>query len=85
MKQPSVYFRGRIVEAAFELVKEVGWKSVTTRASAKKLGSSTMLIYSHLQSVGELEKELRFKARELQKSYQQYPYIEHVLLNLAYG
>lgn len=85
MKQPSIYSREKIVEAAFELVRKVGWESVTTRNIAKKLGSSTMPIYSHVQSVGELEKELRFKARELQKSYQQYPYTEHVLLNLAYG
>ncbi len=85
MKQPSIYYREKIVEAAFELVRKVGWESVTTRNIAKKLGSSTMPIYSHVQSVGELEKELRFKARELQKSYQQYPYTEHVLLNLAYG
>jgi len=85
MKQPSVYSRSMIVDTAFELIREEGWGAVTTRAIAKKMGSSTMPIYSHVQSVEELKKELRIKARELQKSYQQHPYTEHVLLNLAYG
>ncbi len=85
MSQPSVYSRLQVVEAAFELVREKGWSVVTTRAIAKKLGSSTMPIYSHVQSVEELERELREKARELQQKFQRYPYTEHALLNLAFG
>lgn len=85
MGQPTVYSRDQVIDAAFELVREKGWTAVTTRAIAKKLGSSTMPIYSHVQSVDELEKELRNKARQLQKSFQQYPYTEHALLNLAFG
>ncbi len=85
MRQPSVYSREQIVGAAIELVREKGWSKVTTRALAQKLGSSTMPIYSHVRSVKELEKELRIKAREIQRSYQQRSYSEHVLLNLAFG
>jgi len=85
MIQPSVYSREQVIDAAFELVREKGWNAVTTRAIAKKLGSSTMPIYSHVQSVEELERELRVKARELQKKFQKYPYTEHALLNLAFG
>ena len=85
MRQPSVYSREQIVDAALELVREEGWSKVTTRAIAQKIGSSTMPIYSHVRSVKELEKELRVKAREIQKSFQQHPYSEHVLLNLAFG
>ncbi|MDW7738936.1 MAG: TetR/AcrR family transcriptional regulator [Bacillota bacterium] len=85
MIQPSVYSRSQIVDAAYELIREEGWSSVSTRAIAKKLGSSTMPIYSHVRSVGELEKELRIKARKLLQEYQQRKYTEHVLLNLAFG
>jgi len=85
MSQPSVYSRDQIIDVAFDLVREKGWPAVTTRAIAKNLGSSTMPIYSHVQSVDELEKELRIKARQLQKSFQQHPYTEHALLNLAFG
>ncbi len=85
MKQPSVYSREQIIDAAFELVREAGWSKVTTRAIAKKLGSSTMPIYSHVSSIEELEKELRLKARDQLKAYQREKYSEHVLLNLAFG
>lgn len=85
MKQPSVYSYEQIINAAFELTRELGWQSVTTRAIANKMGSSTMPIYSHLKSVEELEKELRAKANSMLKEYQQRPYTEHTLLNLAFG
>lgn len=58
---------------------------VTTRAIANKIGCSTMPIYSHVNSVDELEKALLQKARELLKEFQQHRYTEHVLLNLAFG
>lgn len=85
MRQPSVYSREQIVDAAIEHVREKGWSKVTTRSLAQRLGSSTMPIYSHVRSVKELEKELRSKAREIQRGYQQRSYSEHVLLNLAFG
>ncbi len=85
MKQPSVYSREQIMEAAFELVRENGWSAVSTRAIAKKIGSSTMPIYSHVNSVEELEIELQTKARNMLKTYQLRQYTEHALLNLAFG
>ena len=85
MKQPSVYSYEQIINAAFELIREHGWQGVTTRAIAKRLGSSTMPIYSHVKSVEELEKELRVKASSMLKEFQQRPYTEHTLLNLAFG
>lgn len=85
LKQPSVYSYEQIVNAAFELTRERGWQGVTTRAIAKKLGSSTMPIYSHVKSVEELEKELQTRASILLKEFQQRPYTEHTLLNLAFG
>jgi len=85
LKQPSVYSQSLIIDAAFELIREQGWSGVSTRAIAKKLGSSTMPIYSHVRSVDELEKELLLKARNLLKEFQQRPYTEYALLNLAFG
>ncbi len=85
MKQPSVYSRYQIIETAFQLIREQGWSAVSVRAIAKKLGSSTMPIYSHMRSLEELENELRSKAQELLKKFQQRHYTEHALLNLAFG
>ncbi len=85
LKQPSVYSYEQIINTAFELTREQGWRGVTTRAIAKRLGSSTMPIYSHLKSVEELENKLQSKASSLLKKFQQRPYTEHALLNLAFG
>ena len=85
MKKPSVYKKEQIIEAAFELLRGKGWDMVTARAIAKRLGSSTMPIYSHVRSVDELILPIRDRAKKLLKKYQQYPYTEYVLLNLAFG
>ncbi|MDO9533856.1 MAG: TetR/AcrR family transcriptional regulator [Bacillota bacterium] len=85
MKQPSVYSQSQIFDATFELIREQGWSGISTRAIAKKLGSSTMPIYSHVRSVEELEKELLTRSRSLLKDFQERPYTEHALLNLAFG
>jgi len=83
--QPSVYSRDQIIETAFQLIREQGWSAFSVRAIAKKLGSSTMPVYSHMRSLEELENELCSKAQELMKEFQQRQYTEHVLLNLAFG
>ena len=85
MIQPSVYSRNQIIETTFQLIREQGWSAVSVRAIAKKLGSSTMPIYSHMGSLEELENELRRKAQERLKEFQQRQYTEHALLNLAFG
>lgn len=85
MMQPSVYSHSQVIDAAFDLLREKGWSGVSTRAIAKKLGSSTMPIYSHVRSVDELEKELHIKGHGLLKEFQQRQYTEHALLNMAFG
>ncbi len=85
MKQPSVYSFEQILDAALTLIREKGWEGVSARAIAKEMGSSTMPIYSRVKSVDDLEKDLRKKARELLRGYQQRQYTEHALLNLAFG
>lgn len=85
MIHPSVYSREKVVEAALELIREEGWQGVSVRAIARRLGSSTMPIYSHAKSIEELEKDLKTKARVLLKEYQHRPYTEFALLNLAFG
>lgn len=85
MKQPSVYSHEQIIEAAVDLIRETGWSSVTARAIAGKLGSSTMPIYSNVKSMEDLGKEVWKKARQLLIQYQQQQYTDFVLLNLAFG
>ncbi len=85
MKQPSVYTRENIIDAAVELIREEGWPRVTTRKIATQMGASTMPIYSHVKSVEELEGELRAKVRNMLKDFQLRSYTDQPLLNLAFG
>lgn len=85
MNPPSMYTYTQIVDAAFDLLKEEGWDAVSTRAIARRLGSSTMPIYSNVSSVEELESALRERARNLLREYQGRQYTEEVLLNVAFG
>ena len=85
MKQPSVYTRGNIIDAAVELIRKEGWLRVTTRKIAAQMGASTMPIYSHVKSVDELEHELRAKVRSMLKDFQLRSYTDQPLLNLAFG
>jgi AcrR family transcriptional regulator len=85
MIQPSVFSRDQIIDAAFELIRERGWQEVSTRAIAKKMGCSTMPIYSHMRSVRDLKEELLKKGRRLMKEYQTRSHSKEPLLNLAVG
>ena len=85
MTQPVTYTRDRVVGAAFEIIREDGWSAVSARSIAKRLGSSTMPIYSQLKSIGEVEQELRVKARALLRDFQRRPWTESRLQNLAFG
>lgn len=83
--QPSVYSYENIIEAALEILREEGWRAVTTRAIAKKIGSSTMPIYSRVKSVDDLEKDVRVRVREILKEYQRRTVTPDTLLNVAFG
>ena len=85
MKQPSVYTRENIIDAAIALIREQGWAQVTTRRIARRMGSSTMPIYSHVKSVDELEHEIRARVRSMLKEFQLRSYTDQPLLNLAFG
>jgi AcrR family transcriptional regulator len=74
-----------VIEAAFELIREQGWSSVSARSIAKRLGSSTMPIYSQLRSIAEVERALQRRARALLLDFQKRPWTEEPLLNTAFG
>jgi AcrR family transcriptional regulator len=83
--QPTTYTREKVVRAAFDLIRERGWSSVSVRSIAKRLGSSTMPIYSQLRSIAEVERALRNRARALLRDFQKRSWTEDALLNMAFG
>jgi AcrR family transcriptional regulator len=83
--QRMTFTREMIVAAAFALTRELGWRNVSARTIAQRLGSSTMPLYSSLKSMEELEKEVRGEAEELMHDYQRRSYSAETLLNSAIG
>jgi AcrR family transcriptional regulator len=85
MTQRAFFTKEAIVEAAFALTREKGWSGVTARNIAKKLGSSTMPIYSSMKSMDEIEVEVKARAEQLMLDYQKREYTANSALNLAVG
>ena len=59
------FTKEQIIEAAFNIARRKGLKSLTTRSLAEELGASVRPIYSFFKSMEELEEELVKKAVEL--------------------
>ena len=85
MTQKISFTKEAIIEAAFTLAREKGWSSVTARNIAKKLGSSTMPIYSSMKSMDEIEGEVRVRAEALLLDFQRRTYTGDVPLDQAVG
>jgi AcrR family transcriptional regulator len=83
--QKVSFTKEMVVDAAFELTREIGWESVTARNIARKLGSSTMPIYSTVKSIEEIEMEVMEKALALMVEYQKKPFTPDPMINLAVG
>jgi AcrR family transcriptional regulator len=79
------YTREAIIDAAFSLTRENGWAAVTARSIAKKLGSSTMPLYSSTRSMEEIEGEVRRKAESLLLDFQRRSYTGDAPLDQAVG
>lgn len=59
------FTKKQIIEAAFALVREKGWHTLSTRTLADRLGASAKPIYSFFKSMDDLEEELVKKAVDL--------------------
>jgi AcrR family transcriptional regulator len=85
MTQKTFFTKEAILEAAFTLTREEGWGGVTARNIAKKLGSSTMPIYSSMKSMDEIESEVRSRAEALMLDFQKQRYTGEPPLDMAVG
>jgi AcrR family transcriptional regulator len=85
MTQKTFFTKEAIVEAAFTLTREEGWPAVTARSIARKLGSSTMPIYSSMKSMEEIAAEVRERAEALLLEFQGRNYGGEGSLGMAVG
>lgn len=74
-----------VVTAALELVRENGLTGLSAPEVARKMGSSTMPIYSHFKNMQALEDEVVRKAWKLVLEYQTEPYTGDVWIDQAIG
>ncbi len=74
-----------IIKAAFAISREHGAENCSARAIAGKLQSSTMPIYSSLNSMKELEEEVVKRAIDLLISYQTKDRTGDVFLDMGIG
>lgn len=83
---PKVKFeKESIVNAAYEIVRKKGWQGLSARSIAEELKSSTRPIYSHLESMNNLEEEVVKKAMELLEEYIRTPRTGDKWLDHGYG
>jgi AcrR family transcriptional regulator len=85
LTQKAFFTKEVIVEAAFTITREQGWAGVTARNIAKKLGSSTMPIYSSMKSMEEIEAEVKARAEQLLLDFQKKDYGGDAPMNMAMG
>lgn len=79
------FSRDEILESAYEILNNENLKEVTARNVAKKLGVSTIAIYSAFKSMDELKNELSKKAKTKLFEYTKRDYTDLSLLNIGIG
>lgn len=69
MPKKTKYTRMAVIEAGLEQLKESGWEGLTPKSVAKKLGASTMPIFSHFATMDEFRVAILDRAWEMHKEY----------------
>lgn len=73
MPPKTKFKKEKIIDIAFEYVRQNGWNGLTVRYLAEKLNSSTMPIYSCFKSMRHLENEVVKRAMDLCFEYLKTP------------
>ena len=94
MPNTPKYTREDIIDAGINQFKDKGWEGLTPQKVAKKLGASTMPIYSHFANMDDFKKELINRAWMMMETYDRSsysgdPWVDHgvgyVLFARDYG
>ena len=85
MPRKTKYSAEDVVMAAFELVREKGLAGLSAPAVAKKMGCSTMPIYSHFKNMQALEDEVVKKIWKLSREYKAKTYSGDVWIDQGIG
>ncbi|MGD8963289.1 MAG: TetR/AcrR family transcriptional regulator [Desulfobacterales bacterium] len=85
MPRKTQFTAENVVTAAFELVREKGLAGLSAPAVAKKMGCSTMPIYSHFENMQALEDAVVEKSWDLVMHYQSKEYTGDTWIDQAVG
>ncbi len=85
MPPKTKFPKSQILQAAFEVVREQGMASLSTRAVAKKLHCSTMPVYTCLKSKKNLEDTIAARALEILLEYETTPRTGDTFIDMGLG
>jgi len=74
-----------IINAAFAVIRRLGWEKCSARTIAQELGSSTMPIYSGLKSMKNLDDEIAKLASDVLIGYQTKKWTGYGFLDMGVG
>jgi len=85
MPRKSQFTAEEIVEAAYTLARENGWEGLSVTAVAKRIGSSTMPIYSYFENLEKLKDAVAVKAWHLLMEFETRHYTGDVWVDQSMG
>lgn len=85
MPPKAIFSDKEVLNAALDVIRAEGMKSLTARNVADKLNSSTAPVYSYFSSMNDLKLAALRSAKELLLEYCGKPYTERVFLNVGLG
>lgn len=69
MPKKTKFTKATVIEAGLKQLKESGWEGLTPKSVAKKLGASTMPIFSHFATMNDFKIAIMDRAWEIIAEY----------------
>jgi len=85
MPPKQTFTKDKIVDAALTLMRREGFDKLTARGIAKELGSSTMPVYSTIESMEKLKELIFVRSTEIAAGFREQYKSSDVLVNYALG
>lgn len=85
MPRKTQFTADEIIEAAYSLVKKNGWEGLSVTGVAKKIGSSTMPVYSYFDNLEKLKDAVVIRGWEKLKAYEARSYTGDVWIDHSMG
>ncbi len=85
MPKKTKFTKETVIEAGLKQLQEIGWEGITPKAVAKRLGASTMPIFSHFSTMDAFREALLDRAWEILMEYVSRSYTGDAWVDQAVG